>query len=74
MRNVRCPVALVRASEGFFPGSEPLISDDVRDAMARALDLRSDTVVEGANHYTMLWPEYTPIWAPVVFESPFWER
>jgi lipase len=74
MRNVRCPVTLVRASEGFFPGSDPLISDDVRDAMAGVLDLRSDTVVEGANHYTMLWPEYTRIWASEVFEPPFWER
>ena len=74
MRNVTCPVALVRASEGFFPGRDPLISDDVRDAMAGALDLRSDTVVGGANHYTMLWPEYTRIWVPDVFEPPFWER
>jgi lipase len=74
MRNVTCPVALVRASEGFFPGSDPLISDDVRDAMAGALDLRSEILVEGANHYTMLWPEYTRIWDPDVFEPPFWER
>jgi hypothetical protein len=74
MRNVRCPVALVRASEGFFPGSDPLISDDIRDAMAGILDLRSDTVVEGANHYTLLWPEYTRIWTPDVFEPAFWER
>ncbi len=27
MRGVACPVALVRASEGFFPGSAPLIPD-----------------------------------------------
>jgi hypothetical protein len=74
MRSVRCPVALVRASQGFFPGSDPLISDDVRDAMAEVLDLRSDTLVDGANHYTMLWPEYTRIWVPEVFEPPFWER
>ncbi len=74
MRNVRCPVALVRASEGFFPGSDPLISDETRDAMAAVLDLRSDTVVEGANHYTMLWSEYTRIWVPEVFEPPPWER
>ena len=66
MRSVRCPVALVRASEGFFPGSDPLISDDTRDAMARVLDLRSDILVEGANHYTMLWPEYTPRWAGIL--------
>jgi pimeloyl-ACP methyl ester carboxylesterase len=63
MRNVRCPVALVRASAGFFPGSDPLISEETRDTMAGVLDLRSDTVVEGANHYTMLWPEYVTRWA-----------
>jgi lipase len=73
LRGVGCPVALVRASEGFFPGADPLVSDDIRDAMAGALDLRSDTLVEGANHYTMLWPEHTRIWADKVFDSPLWE-
>jgi lipase len=66
MRGVKCPVALVRASAGFFPGSDPVVSDEIRDAMAEVLDLRSDTVVEGANHYTMLWPEYIPRWAEVL--------
>ena len=66
MRGVGCPVALVRASEGFFPGSDPLISAETRDAMAAALDLRSDTVLEGANHYTMLWPPPTGQWADVL--------
>jgi lipase len=56
----------VRASAGFFPGSDPVVSEEIRDAMAEALDLRSDTVVEGANHYTMLWPEYIPRWAEVL--------
>jgi lipase len=74
MRNVKCPVALVRAPEGFFPGSDPLVSEKTRDAMAEVLDLRSDTVVEGANHYTMLWPKYTRVWADKVFDPPFWER
>jgi lipase len=74
LRGVGCPVALVRASEGFFPGADPLVSDDIRDAMAGALDLRLDTVVDGANHYTMLWPEYTRVWADKVFDSPLWER
>jgi lipase len=74
MRGVQCPVALVRASQGFFPGTDPLISDEARDAMAQALDVREEIVVQGANHYTMLWPEYTQIWAPRVFELPFWER
>jgi lipase len=74
MRGVACPVALVRASQGFFPGSDPLISDEVRDMMAGVLDIRTEILLEGANHYTMLWPEYTRVWAPRVFDPPFWER
>src|SRR5918998_6737634 len=74
MRGVGCPVALVRASQGFFPGSDPLISDEVRDMMARSLGIRTEILLEGANHYTMLWPEYTKLWAPGVFDPPFWER
>ena len=74
MRGVTCPVALVRASQGFFPGSDPLISDETRDVMAGSLDIRTEILLEGANHYTMLWPEYTKIWAPRVFDPPFWER
>jgi lipase len=54
---IGCPVALVRAAEGFFPGSEPLISDEARDAMAGALDLRLERRLTGANHYTMLFFE-----------------
>jgi lipase len=73
MRNVGCPVALVRASEGFFPGSDPLISGETRDAMDGVLDLRSDTLVEGANHYTMLWPEYVPRWADILRDDG-WSR
>ena len=74
MRGVACPVALVRASQGFFPGSDPLISDETRDVMAESLDIRTEILLEGANHYTMLWSEYTRIWAPRVFDPPFWKR
>src|SRR5215210_4075798 len=74
LRGVGCPVALVRASQGFFPGADPLVSDDIKDELARVLDLRSDTLVEGANHYTMLWPECTRVWVDRVFDPPFWER
>src|ERR671920_945447 len=73
IRGVACPVALFRASQGFFPGSDPLISDETRDTMAGSLDIREEILLEGANHYTMLWPEYTKIWAPRVFDPPFWE-
>jgi lipase len=63
MRAVRCPVELIRASEGFFPGSSPLIPDESRDAMAGALDLRSEMVLPGANHYTMMWEPFAGRWA-----------
>ena len=54
LRDVGCPVALVRAEEGFFPGTDALISDETRDALASTLDLRSERLLRGANHYTML--------------------
>ena len=63
MREVKCPVALVRASEGFFPGSRPLIPDETRNIMAEALDLRSEMVLTGANHYTMMWEPNAATWA-----------
>ena len=63
MRSVRCPVALARAAEGFFPGSKPLIPDRTRDVMAEALDLRADIFVEGATQYTMMWEAHAARWA-----------
>ena len=72
MRAVGCPVALVRASEGFFPGSRPLIPDATRHVMAEALDLRSEMVLPGANHYTMLWPPYTQQWAGLLCDDGWW--
>ena len=57
LEGITCPVALVRAEEGFFPGSRPLISDDARDVMAEALDLRLEHRLQGANHYTMMFFE-----------------
>jgi hypothetical protein len=55
LRNVRCPAALVRAGAGFFPDSETLISEEARKEMADALDLRSQTRLLGANHYSLLY-------------------
>jgi lipase len=72
MRSVKCPVVLVRASAGFFPGSDPVISHETRDAMAEVLDLRSDALLEGANHYTMLWPEYIPRWADILRDDSWY--
>ena len=58
MKNVSCPVALARAAEGFFPGTAPLISDETRDAMSGVLDLRSETMLPDATHYTMLFEPF----------------
>ena len=63
IERVRCPVALIMASEGFFPGTSPLISEETRARMAGALDLRYELRVEGSTHYTLLWPEHTPRWS-----------
>ena len=73
MRSLRCPVILVRASEGFFPGGTPVISDETRDAMARVLDIRSEILLDGANHYTMLWQEFIPKWAEILRDDS-WQR
>ena len=58
LRGIGCPVALVRAEEGFFPDSRPLISDETREVMAGALDLRLEHRLQGANHYTMMFFEF----------------
>jgi hypothetical protein len=55
LRNVRCPVALVCAGAGFFPDSEPLISEEARTEMSSALDLRSQMRLSEANHYSLLY-------------------
>ncbi len=72
MRDVACPVALARAAEGFFPGSAPLISDEIRDAMAGALDLRGEVLVDGATHYTMLFQPHTRRWIHLLNDDSWW--
>ena len=73
MKGISCPVALVRAAEGFFPGTAPLISDETRDAMTGALGLRSETMIPGSTHYTILFPPYTQQWAGVL-DDDSWRR
>ncbi len=72
MRGVACPVALARAAEGFFPGSAPLISDDTRDAMAGALDLREELFLDGATHYTILFQPHTRRWIHLLRDDSWW--
>lgn len=66
LRGLRCPVALVRAAEGFFPGSPPLFSDEARDAVASAFDLRHQVLLTGSNHYSMLFDPFASEVAGVV--------
>lgn len=58
MRKITTPVYLVRAEQGFFPGSPPLISDAARDEIVGALDVREELFLDGANHYTMMFEPY----------------
>lgn len=55
LSSITVPTALIRASEGFFPGTPPLIGDEAHAAMAQALPLRADTMIPGSNHYTIMY-------------------
>jgi hypothetical protein len=59
-------VALVRATEGASSGSAPLVPDEARDAIAEALDLRSERLLSGANHYSMMFGGYAQPTAGVI--------
>lgn len=72
MKGVSCPVALVRAAEGFFPGTPPLVSDETRDAMAGVLDLRSEIHVPGSTHYTICFQPYASRWAGLLDDDSWW--
>ena len=41
-----------------FPSSQPLISDEALDALERALNLRLEGLLQGANHYSMMFGEF----------------
>jgi pimeloyl-ACP methyl ester carboxylesterase len=49
-----CPVALVRAGQGFAPGTPPTFTDALRASLAGRVELRADLLLEGATHYSML--------------------
>lgn len=69
MKGVRCPVALVRPTAGFFPESDPLISEEARAAMADALDIREEILLEGANHYSMMFDPFVERWARLLRDN-----
>jgi pimeloyl-ACP methyl ester carboxylesterase len=49
-----CPVALVRAGEGFAPGTPPTFTDALRASLVERVELRADVLLDGATHYSML--------------------
>lgn len=51
---IRCPAALVRAAQGFAPGTPATFSEPMRARLAERVDLRADLLLEGATHYTVL--------------------
>lgn len=73
LEQVVCPVALVRAGAGFFPQSEPLISDAAGEAMSGALDVRREVRLPEANHYTMLYEPHVSEFAGLI-ASEEWAR
>ncbi len=58
LRGVTCPVALVRPAAGFFPDTPPLITPEALRVMRDVLPFQSDTLIAGANHYTMMYEPY----------------
>jgi pimeloyl-ACP methyl ester carboxylesterase len=73
MKGVRCPVALVRPTAGFFPDSEPLISEEARAAMMDSLDIREEILLEGANHYSMMFDPFVERWAHLLRDDGWFE-
>jgi len=58
LRAARCPVALIRAEQGFFPGTAGLITPAALASMREDLDVRSDLLLEGATHDTMMYEPF----------------
>lgn len=73
MKGVRCPVALVRPTAGFFPESDPLISEEARAAMMDSLDIREEILLEGANHYSMMFDPFVERWVHLLRDDG-WRR
>jgi hypothetical protein len=51
---IGCPVALVRASEGFHPRSPPLFGRRTLERLHACIRLHRDVVLSGATHSSML--------------------
>ncbi|MBW3602676.1 MAG: alpha/beta hydrolase [Actinobacteria bacterium] len=54
LRDLACPVTLLRAPRGMLDQPEPLLSDEAVARARAAVGVFDDAVVEGTNHYTIL--------------------
>lgn len=68
LRGVTCPVALVRAAQGFFPGAPPLVTPEALRVLREVLPVWSDTLISGANHYTIMADPYAAVTARAIGE------
>eukprot|EP00033_Pygsuia_biforma_P003234 GCRY01003546.1.p1 GENE.GCRY01003546.1~~GCRY01003546.1.p1 ORF type:complete len:298 (-),score=48.25 GCRY01003546.1:580-1473(-) len=59
LKQIQCPVLLIRAEYGFVQGTKPLITDEILSQLKKALTLR-DILIKNANHYTLMYGSYTP--------------
>jgi pimeloyl-ACP methyl ester carboxylesterase len=57
LRELRCPVSLLRAPRGLLNQPVPLLPDDVVDSWRPAIPQLADEVVEDTNHYTIAFGE-----------------
>lgn len=73
LARVGAPVALVRAGAGFFPESDPLISEAVLGFMSGALDIQREERLPDASHYTMLYEPHVGEFATLL-ASESWSR
>lgn len=54
LRALRCPVTLVRATDGFVQGTPPVIDSATAREIRECLPLKDDIVLLGANHLSLL--------------------
>ncbi len=58
LRDLACPVTLLRAPRGLLDQPEPLLSDDAVARARATVGVIDDAVVEGTNHYTILFGDH----------------
>ena len=68
------PDRAIRSVEDQEPEIVELANAMYETASQEELSEREGARVPFRNHYTRLWPEYTRVWTPRVFDPPFWER